>query len=84
MRKTILLAIAIAIALATPVLWAQEKKALEVYFIDVEGGQSTLFVSPNRTVPAGRHGLGRGTRRRPNCQRVAKTSRASVKSIISS
>ena len=28
-------------------LWAQQKKALEVYFIDVEGGQSTLFVSPS-------------------------------------
>lgn len=46
MRKRILFAIAIAIALATPVLRAQDKKALEVYFIDVEGGQSTLFVSP--------------------------------------
>ena len=29
------------------VLWAQQKKALEVYFVDVEGGQSTLFVSPS-------------------------------------
>ena len=47
MRKRILLAMAVAIALASPVLWAQQKKALEVYFIDVEGGQSTLFVSPS-------------------------------------
>ncbi len=39
--------IAMAIALASPALWAQQKKALEVYFIDVEGGQSTLFVSPS-------------------------------------
>src|SRR5579864_7279378 len=49
MRKRILLAIAIAIAvcLVSSAMWAQQKKALEVYFIDVEGGQSTLFVSPS-------------------------------------
>ena len=46
MRKRVLLAIAIVIGSASPILWAQQKKALEVYFIDVEGGQSTLFVSP--------------------------------------
>ena len=37
----------LAVGLASPILWAQQKKALEVYFIDVEGGQSTLFVSPS-------------------------------------
>jgi competence protein ComEC len=47
MRNRLLLMIAVAIGLASPVLWAQQKKALEVYFIDVEGGQSTLFVSPS-------------------------------------
>ena len=47
MRKRLLFVIVIAIALASTVLWAQEKKALQVYFIDVEGGQSTLFVSPS-------------------------------------
>jgi competence protein ComEC len=47
MRKKSFLAIAILIGLASPILWAQQKKALEVYFIDVEGGQSTLFVSPS-------------------------------------
>ncbi len=47
MRKRLFLAIAVATGLAAPVLWAQQKKALEVYFIDVEGGQSTLFVSPS-------------------------------------
>jgi competence protein ComEC len=47
MRKTLLLAIVIAIGLASPALKAQQKKNLEVYFIDVEGGQSTLFVSPS-------------------------------------
>src|SRR5271169_704443 len=47
MRKRLLLAIAVVTGLASPVLWAQQKKALEIYFIDVEGGQSTLFVSPS-------------------------------------
>ena len=47
MRKRSLLAIVFAIGLASPVLCAQQKKALEVYFIDVEGGQSTLFVTPS-------------------------------------
>src|SRR5579864_2858930 len=47
MCKRFLLAIAVAVGLASPVLWAQQKKALEVYFVDVEGGQSTLFVSPS-------------------------------------
>jgi competence protein ComEC len=47
MPKRLLLAIAVAIGLASPILWAQQKKALEVYFVDVEGGQSTLFVSPS-------------------------------------
>jgi competence protein ComEC len=46
MRKRLLLAITIVIGVVAPALWAQQKKALEVYFIDVEGGQSTLFVSP--------------------------------------
>src|SRR5579864_868872 len=47
MCKRFLLAIAVAVGLASPVMWAQQKKALEVYFVDVEGGQSTLFVSPS-------------------------------------
>ena len=47
MRNRLMILMAAAIVLATPVLWAQQKKALEVYFIDVEGGQSTLFVSPS-------------------------------------
>jgi len=47
MRKRLLLAIAVVAGLASQALWAQQKKALEVYFIDVEGGQSTLFVSPS-------------------------------------
>jgi competence protein ComEC len=47
MRKRLCLAIAVAFGLASPNLWAQKEKALEVYFVDVEGGQSTLFVSPS-------------------------------------
>ena len=35
------------LGLTSPNLWAQQEKALEVYFVDVEGGQSTLFVSPS-------------------------------------
>jgi competence protein ComEC len=27
--------------------WAQSRKELDVYFIDVEGGQSTLFIAPS-------------------------------------
>jgi competence protein ComEC len=47
MRKTLSLAIGILVCVASPAARAQEKKPLQVYFIDVEGGQSTLFVSPS-------------------------------------
>ena len=47
MRKRSLIAIAAAVVLASAILWAQQKKGLEAYFVDVEGGQSTLFVSPS-------------------------------------
>jgi beta-lactamase superfamily II metal-dependent hydrolase len=47
MRKIFLLAVVMLLGLAVPSLRAQQKKALEAYFIDVEGGQSTLFVSPS-------------------------------------
>ena len=47
MRKWLFLATAVAMVFASPLAQAQQKKALEVYFIDVEGGQSTLFVSPS-------------------------------------
>jgi beta-lactamase superfamily II metal-dependent hydrolase len=42
MRKTLVLLV--LLACCAP---ARARKALEVYFIDVEGGQSTLFVSPS-------------------------------------
>jgi competence protein ComEC len=38
--------IAAATILSCPTAWAQQGKGLDVYFIDVEGGQSTLFVTP--------------------------------------
>jgi competence protein ComEC len=47
MRKALLSLIAAAMALSCAVAQAQPRKALEVYFIDVEGGQSTLLVSPS-------------------------------------
>ena len=40
-----LLALFVGIAAGLPKAWAA-KKDLQVYFIDVEGGQSTLFVTP--------------------------------------
>src|SRR3984893_16875014 len=47
MRKTLPFLIAAAVALSGAIARAQERKGLDVYFIDVEGGQSTLFVSPS-------------------------------------
>ena len=35
------------VAFSCAITWAQQRKELDVYFIDVEGGQSTLFVSPS-------------------------------------
>jgi competence protein ComEC len=47
MRKTLPFLIAAAVALSGAIAGAQERTGLDVYFIDVEGGQSTLFVSPS-------------------------------------
>jgi beta-lactamase superfamily II metal-dependent hydrolase len=50
-RKTFALLFALLIAAIVAVscsaAWPQTRKALTVYFIDVEGGQSTLFISPS-------------------------------------
>ena len=47
MRKSLpLFLIAATTILSCPTAWAQQGKGLDVYFIDVEGGQSTLFVTP--------------------------------------
>lgn len=50
MRNTLLfLILAVGAMVAAPwaIARAQQTKALDVYFVDVEGGQSTLFVSPS-------------------------------------
>jgi beta-lactamase superfamily II metal-dependent hydrolase len=49
MRRTILLVTVLATALLPPAVSAQTSagKTLDVYVIDVEGGNATLFVSPN-------------------------------------
>lgn len=36
-----------AVVLSCAITWAQPRNGLDVYFIDVEGGQSTLFASPS-------------------------------------
>ena len=46
-RMVILIATLAAVILAKPMQAAQNGKPLDIYFIDVEGGQSTLFVSPS-------------------------------------
>jgi competence protein ComEC len=47
LRKTLQILIAPVVAFSCAITWAQQRKELDVYFIDVEGGQSTLFVSPS-------------------------------------
>ena len=47
MHKTIPFLIVALVILSWTVAWAGPGKGLDVYFIDVEGGQSTLFVSPS-------------------------------------
>src|SRR6202047_1022325 len=37
----------IAAVLISPLAWPQAGNVLSIYFVDVEGGQSTLFVSPS-------------------------------------
>jgi competence protein ComEC len=47
MRKRLPFLIVVAVALSCAIAWAQQRKGLDVYFIDVEGGQSTVFVTPS-------------------------------------
>ena len=47
MRKKLIFLIVAVMALSCAAARAQSSKELNVYFIDVEGGQSTLFVSPS-------------------------------------
>ena len=49
MRRTIFLLPVLAMSLLPPALSAQTaSKALDIYVIDVEGGNATLFVTPNK------------------------------------
>ena len=50
MHKRILSLIGIAVTVAVlscGMAWAKQSKTLQVYFVDVEGGQSTLFITPS-------------------------------------
>src|SRR6202790_3855358 len=47
MYKSLPILIAATTVLSCAIAWAQPGKDLQVYFIDVEGGQPTLFVSPS-------------------------------------
>jgi competence protein ComEC len=47
LRKTLSFLIAVAVAVSCAIARAQPRKGMDVYFIDVEGGQSTLIVSPS-------------------------------------
>src|SRR4051812_3145993 len=46
MRKHLLLPAALIAAITLAVFAAAAAKSLDIYFIDVEGGQSTLIVTP--------------------------------------
>src|SRR3984893_7333645 len=46
MRKRIVFLV-ITVVLSCSVVLARQRTALDMYFVDVEGGQSTLFVSPS-------------------------------------
>jgi competence protein ComEC len=47
LRKLFLFSIAVALLASGSLVHAQTRKGLDAYFIDVEGGQSTLIVSPS-------------------------------------
>src|SRR5271167_4050581 len=47
MRQASLLGTVVACLALSGVVRTQPSKPLDIYFIDVEGGQSTLFVSPS-------------------------------------
>ena len=47
MQKAIRFLIAVAVALLCTTAWSQQHQKLDIYFIDVEGGQATLLVSPS-------------------------------------
>ena len=53
------LAFALVALLLQPAAPTRAAGALEIYFVDVEGGKATLIVTPARRVVSGRHRVGR-------------------------
>jgi competence protein ComEC len=47
MLHKLLFLVALAALLISPLAWPQASNVLSIYFVDVEGGQSTLFVAPS-------------------------------------
>src|SRR6202007_2985366 len=47
MRRSFMFVFGICLAVAVPVAQAQTGKALNIYVVDVEGGNATLFVAPS-------------------------------------
>ena len=60
MRRMLLPVLALAF-LAPAVATTQGQNTTDIYFIDTEGGQSTLYVGPGGRVAAGGHGQCRGS-----------------------
>jgi beta-lactamase superfamily II metal-dependent hydrolase len=48
MRLSIVLVLVLCVAVAVPSAYAQTGKTLDIYVVDVEGGNATLFVAPSR------------------------------------
>jgi competence protein ComEC len=46
MRRILMSVLAVALAMAAPSAQTRTGKSLDIYFIDTEGGQATLYVSP--------------------------------------
>jgi len=47
MRGRIVFFLTVSVFLSVAIARAQQRSTLDIYFVDVEGGQSTLFVSPS-------------------------------------
>ena len=45
--RSVLLALALALSVAFPAAQTRTAKTLDIYVVDVEGGNATLFVSPS-------------------------------------
>jgi competence protein ComEC len=47
MRRTVTVLLVLALSAAVPIAQAPAPKTLDIYYVDTEGGQATLFVSPS-------------------------------------